>query len=90
MAVPRERALPVLKILFQGGLRQASPQDAVWTSVSPGDLLEELEPREMFALARLYRAQANQAMVNRSGAENTLNLLDIMGQPGPARGRCCA
>lgn len=50
--------------------------------MSSGDLLEELEPREMFALAKLYRAQANQTLMNRSGYENALGLLDVLSQPG--------
>lgn len=82
--VPRERAAPVLERLFRSGLHQASLQDAVWSSVSSGDLLGELEPREMFALAKLYRAQANQTTLNRAGYENALGLLDVLSADGSA------
>ena len=82
--VSRQQAEPALQALFKTGLHQASLQDAVWTSVSSGDLLAELRPREMFALAGLYRMQANSATLNRSGYENALGLLDVMSEPGSA------
>lgn len=82
--VSRARAEPALRALFKTGLHQSSLQDAVWTSISSGDLLEQLKPREMFALAGLYRMQANMATLNLGGYENALGLIDVLGSDGSA------
>ena len=79
MRVTRQSAEPAISALFGGGgLHLAAPQDAVWTSVSASDLFEHMEPREVFMLAQVYRAQESLEGANRAGYENAVGLLDIL------------
>jgi hypothetical protein len=78
----RAEAEPAIDALFGGGLHQPSLQDAVWSSVSSGDLMEHLPPEEMFMLARVYRAQATMSLMNQQGMENAMGLLDILADEG--------
>ena len=65
-----------------GGLHLMAPRDAVWSSVSGGDLFEHMKPEEVFLLARVYRAQESLESVNRAGYENALGVLDILSDQG--------
>lgn len=72
------QARPAATQLFRTGLHQPTPRDAVWTSVSHGDLLEHMEMDEILALARVYRTQESLEGINRAGYENALGLLDLL------------
>ncbi len=75
----REIAQPALDRLFAGsGLHLAATQNAVWTSVSTGDLFEHMEPEEVFMLARVYRAQESLDGINRAGYDNAIGLVNIL------------
>ena len=50
---------------FRRGVRPTLFRDAVWRSLSSGELLENMEPREVFALASLYKLQEQLSDVNR-------------------------
>ena len=50
---------------FRKGVRPMLFRDAVWRSLSSGELLESMEPREVFALASLYTLQDRLTDVNR-------------------------
>ena len=50
---------------FENGVRPAFFRDSVWRSVSMGDLLPHMEPREVFLLTDIYRQQEDLSAVNR-------------------------
>lgn len=51
---------------FKGGVHPALFRDAVWRSISMGDLLPHMKPREVFMLADIYRLQEELAIINRA------------------------
>ena len=51
---------------FGHGVHPITFRDAVWTSVSAGDLLQEMKPEEVFLLADVYRKQVYIDTINRS------------------------
>lgn len=83
--VDRAMAEPAIERLFGGGgLHLAAPRDAVWESLAASDLLQHMEPKEVFLLARVYRGQESLEGVNRAGYDNALGLLDILSDEGDA------
>jgi hypothetical protein len=76
--IGRAEARPAIDQLFKGGLHQPPLQDAVWSSVVGGDLLEHLPAEDLFTLARVYRAQSSTEELNRIGAESAAGLLDVL------------
>ncbi len=59
--------------VFAGGIHPAGLRDAVWRSVSAGELMHAMEPREVFMLADIYRLQANLDEINRSSYASFMN-----------------
>lgn len=76
--VTRRGAEPAITALFSGGVHMMIPGDAVWSSISAGDLFEHMDPQELFLLARVYRAQETLQNTNKAGYENAVGLLDIL------------
>ncbi|HEY0052540.1 MAG TPA: hypothetical protein VGB49_03925 [Caulobacteraceae bacterium] len=54
------------RALFASGVHFAPFRDAVWRSISASDLLQELPPAEMFAIAEVYGAQEDLTLANRA------------------------
>ncbi len=52
-----ERAVALARSPLQTGVHPVLFQDAVWRSLSQSQLLEEMEPREVFMLADIYAQQ---------------------------------
>lgn len=52
--------------VFQTGVHPATFRDAAWRSVGMSDLLQHMEPREVFALADIYRRQEMLGEMNRA------------------------
>lgn len=77
--VTREAAYEPVSLLFSSGLHPPQLRDAVWTSLSGGELLEHMEPREMFLMARIYKAQAQLEELNRRGYESAIALFALLG-----------
>ena len=50
---------------FRTGVHPMLFHDAVWRSLSTGDLVESMRPREVFALAQLYKMQDMLSETNR-------------------------
>ena len=67
---------------FRRGVRPTLFRDAVWRSLSSGELLESMEPREVFALASLYKLQEQLSQVN-NGMQVTV--MQATAQADPAR-----
>lgn len=76
--VTRADAIGPVDMLFSGGLHPPQLRDAVWTSVSSGDLMEHMEPNEVFLLARIYKAQTQLEELNRRGYESAINLFELL------------
>lgn len=51
---------------FNRGINPAFFRDAVWRSVSGGEVMENMTPAEVFALADVYRMQEELSALNRS------------------------
>lgn len=85
--VTRETATSAAQTLFATGLHPAPVSDAVWSSVSGGDLMEHMQPQEVFMLATLYRAQANLEDMNMAGYEAATGLVDMIATGEGARPR---
>ena len=63
-ALDAGRPEQAVEAAFRTGVRPMIFRDAVWRSLSAGELLESMEPREVFALASLYKLQEQLADVN--------------------------
>jgi hypothetical protein len=48
------------------GMHPFHPRDAVWTTFVHGEMLERMQPRELLALAEIYRAQDDLRQVNQA------------------------
>lgn len=55
-----------LEETFRTGVHPFQPRDAVWRSASAGGLLGRMDPREVFALADIYRLQEELTSLNRA------------------------
>jgi len=76
--VSREAAVGAARSLFATGLHPTHVSDAVWTSLSGGELMEHMDPREVFMLAALYRDQGNLDDVNLAGYEAATGLVELL------------
>ncbi len=85
--VSREAAMGAARNLFATGLHPAPVSDAVWTSLSGGELMEHMDPQEVFMLAALYRAQGNLEDMNLAGYEAATGLIDLLATGDGAKAR---
>ena len=83
--VDRDATRTAMQNLMSSGLHPPQLRDAVWTSVSSGELIEHMEPREVFALAEAYKAQQELEDWGDLGIETVLGLLDMLQQPDTAK-----
>lgn len=70
---------------FRHGVRPTLFRDAVWRSLSSGELLESMEPREVFALATLYKLQEQLSEIN-SGMQVTAMQATAQADSAPGGG----
>lgn len=84
-AVDRDATRVAMQTLFATGLHPPQLKDAVWTSVSQGDLIEHMSPEEVFALAEVYKAQSELEDWTDRGADAAVDLLDMLDNPRAAK-----
>lgn len=85
--VDREATRSAMQNLLSTGLHPPQMNDAVWTSVSGGDLIEHMAPRDVFILAETYKAQAQLEAWSVQGSDTALALLDVLQEPSTAKNR---
>jgi hypothetical protein len=85
--VNRDGARDAMQALTSSGLHPPQLRDAVWTSVSGGELIEHMSPEEVFALAEVYKAQSELESWNGRGVEIALDLIDMIQEPETAKRR---
>ncbi len=83
--VDAEATRIAMQSLFDTGLHPPELRDAVWTSVSQGDLIEHMAFEEIFALAEAYKAQRELEDWTDQAAEAALSLLDMLDDPRAAK-----
>ena len=84
-SVDREATRVAMQTLFASGLHPPQLKDAVWTSVSQGDLIEHMAPEDVFALAEIYKAQRALEEWSATGADAAVGLLDMLDNPDAAK-----
>ncbi|RZJ03515.1 MAG: hypothetical protein EON89_11475 [Brevundimonas sp.] len=84
-AVDPEATRVAMQTLFASGLHPPQLKDAVWTSVSQGDLIEHMKPEDVFALAEVYKAQSALEDWSVNGATAAVDLLDMLDNPATAK-----
>ena len=83
--VDREATRVAMQSLFATGIHPPQLRDAVWASLTQGELIEHMEPEDVFALAEVYKAQRELEEWNDQGADAAVDLLDMLDNPATAK-----
>jgi hypothetical protein len=73
--------------MLASGYHPPQMKNAVWTSVSSGELIEHMPPEDVFLLAEVYRGQQTLEQWSDQGADTAVGLLDILQRPEEAKNR---
>lgn len=86
-AVDPDATRVAMQNLLASGYHPPQLKNAVWTSVSSGELIEHMPPEDVFLLAEVYRAQQTLDVWSDHGQDTATALLDILQSSDGAKNR---